>query len=178
MKNAIAGSLGLFAAFAISANAAEFSTGPVIEGYGPVAAVEQIQPLTGKETFMVAFDATEAGGQEKANRKFESLARFLNMHVRAGVDPKQIKLALVVHGTAGFDLLNKAAYREKYDSANLNAPLIEKLTENNVRVILCGQSAAYHGIEAGDLLPNVEMALSAMTAHAQLQQQGYTVNPF
>jgi len=28
------------------------------------------------------------------------------------------------------------------------------------------------------LLPGVEMALSAMTAHAILQQEGYTLNPF
>jgi len=34
---------------------------------------------------------------------------------------------------------------------------------------------AFEGV---DLLPNVEMALSAMTAHALLQQDGYTLNPF
>lgn len=47
-----------------------------------------------------------------------------------------------------------------------------------MRVILCGQSAAASGIERVDLLPGVEMALSAMTAHALLQQDGYTLNPF
>jgi len=29
-----------------------------------------------------------------------------------------------------------------------------------------------------DLLPGVERVLSAMTLHALLQQQGYTLNPF
>ena len=29
-----------------------------------------------------------------------------------------------------------------------------------------------------DMLPGVEMALSAMTAHAVLQQAGYRLNPF
>jgi hypothetical protein len=33
-------------------------------------------------------------------------------------------------------------------------------------------------VKTEDLLPGVEMALSAMTAHALLQQQGYTFNPF
>jgi intracellular sulfur oxidation DsrE/DsrF family protein len=48
-----------------------------------------------------------------------------------------------------------------------------------VRIILCGQSAAGLGLdETADLLPGVEVALSAMTAHALLQQDGYTVNPF
>lgn len=170
--------LALFAGFSMSVNAAEFSAGPVIEGYGPVANIEQTKPLSGQESFKVAFDAAEAGGQEKANRKFESLARFINMHARAGIDPKQIRLALVVHGKAGFDLLNEAAYQKKFEGVNPNAPLLAKLAKSNVRVIICGQSAAYHGIKAEDLLPNVEVALSAMTAHALLQQQGYTVNPF
>jgi len=56
--------------------------------------------------------------------------------------------------------------------------LIKELTENGVEIYLCGQSAAYYGIEKKDLLPNVRMALSAMTAHAILQQKDYTVNPF
>jgi hypothetical protein len=33
-------------------------------------------------------------------------------------------------------------------------------------------------VAAEQLIPGVKMALSAMTAHAQLQQQGYTLNPF
>jgi intracellular sulfur oxidation DsrE/DsrF family protein len=56
--------------------------------------------------------------------------------------------------------------------------LIGALTDAGVRIILCGQTAAYRDISKDDLLPNVELALSAMTAHAQLQQSGYTLNPF
>jgi intracellular sulfur oxidation DsrE/DsrF family protein len=43
---------------------------------------------------------------------------------------------------------------------------------------VCGQSAAFNDVTNEDLLPGVHMALSAMTAHAQLQQEGYTLNPF
>jgi intracellular sulfur oxidation DsrE/DsrF family protein len=46
-----------------------------------------------------------------------------------------------------------------------------------VRVILCGQSAAARGIEMSDLVEGTEIELSAMTAHAVLQQNGYTLNP-
>jgi len=71
------------------------------------------------------------------------------------------------------------AYKGYYGGAeNANAALIKELTENGVEIYLCGQSAAYYGVEKEDLLPNVKMALSAMTAHAILQQKGYTVNPF
>ena len=90
-----------------------------------------------------------------------------------------MKLAVVIHGKASLDMANAKTYGAAYDGAeNGNVEIIKALTEQGVRVILCGQSAAFYGIENKDLLPNVEMALSAMTAHAVLQQEGYTLNPF
>jgi intracellular sulfur oxidation DsrE/DsrF family protein len=61
---------------------------------------------------------------------------------------------------------------------NPNGALIDALRAKGVRVIVCGQSAAAYDVQKADLYPGVEMALSAMTAHALLQQQGYTLNPF
>ena len=43
---------------------------------------------------------------------------------------------------------------------------------------ICGQSASVYGVKAEHLIEGVELELSAMTAHALLQQRGYTVNPF
>ena len=167
-----------FMLLAANTMAAEFSKGPVIKNYGGVAAVKQTRPLTGKEHFKVAFDVAEQGDKEKANRRFESLARFLNMQARAGVPPEQVKLAVVVHGKAGFDLLDNKNFSAKYGVDNPNASLLAELQKHGVRVLLCGQSAAYNEIDNAQLLPGVEMALSAMTAHALLQQEGYTLNPF
>ena len=64
------------------------------------------------------------------------------------------------------------------DELSASAGLIAALTGQGVRIIVCGQSAVYYEVATDDLLPGVEMALSAMTAHAVLQQQGYTLNPF
>lgn len=44
--------------------------------------------------------------------------------------------------------------------------------------MLCGQSAAYYQVQNADLVPGVQMALSAMTAHAVLAREGYSLNPF
>ncbi|SHF62458.1 Intracellular sulfur oxidation protein, DsrE/DsrF family [Microbulbifer donghaiensis] len=168
----------LLALTATGTMAAEFTKGPLISQYGAHAEVKQTQPLSGKESFKVAFDVAEQGETGKVNRKIESLARFLNMHTNAGIPAENIQLALVVHGKAGFDLLDDANYKARFDSENPNAALLEALLKNKVRIIICGQSAAYHGIENSQLVNGVEVALSAMTAHALLQQQGYTVNPF
>lgn len=146
-----------------------FETGPVIEDFGPSAAVPGANVLPEDASFNVSFDTREKAGDGEPNRTLLSAARFLNMHGRAGVDPGNIRLAVVVHGKAVKDVTSDAA-----DSLTL----ITALKQHNVRIIVCGQSAAYYGVATEDLAPGVEMALSAMTAHALLQQDGYTLNPF
>ena len=85
---------------------------------------------------------------------------------------------VVIHGKAVNDVTKSTHYEEAVGGENANAPMLAALMEKGVRVIVCGQSAAYYEVENEELLPGVEMALSAMTAHAVLQQQGYTLNPF
>lgn len=154
-----------------------FKAGTVITEFGKYAEVAN-SSVNEKSSFKVAFDAVNAAEDGKINRKFDSLARFINMHAAAGVKQENISLALVVHGKAVFDLMNYDAYKNKKGAENANIPLLEALMDNNVRVILCGQSAAANALELKHLVKGVEIELSAMTAHALLQQQDYTVNPF
>lgn len=165
--------------FSLFANAqmSAFSYGPVINDLGKHAPVPG-HSVSEESEFKVAFDVASTGGTATLNRKFESLARFINMHAAAGVKKENIHLALVVHGKATLDLLNEASYSTKYNASNPNEPLIKALLENNVRVILCGQSAAANAVKSTQLIEGVEIQLSAMTAHALLQREGYTVNPF
>ncbi|GAB2489362.1 DsrE family protein [Arenimonas alkanexedens] len=152
----------------------DFTAGPAIKEFGAVAAVPSAAPIAASTRFQVAFDVATAAEPGSLNRQLESAARFINMHVAAGVPKENLNLAIVVHGGAAMDLTRDA----KFGSANPNAALIAALHEAGVSIQLCGQTAAYRDISAEDLLPGVTMALSAMTAHAQLQQAGYTVNPF
>jgi intracellular sulfur oxidation DsrE/DsrF family protein len=152
----------------------DFAAGPVFKEFGSVAAVPSAAPIESSARFQIAFDVSTAAEPGKINRQLESAARFINMHVAAGVPQKNLKLAIVVHGGAAIDLTRDA----KFGSANPNARLIAALYDAGVTLQLCGQTAAYRDISAEDLLPGVSMALSAMTAHAQLQQAGYTLNPF
>lgn len=160
------------AAFMFSPASAEesaFKTGPVIEAFGPHAPVLGAAAIPAGAVFKISFDTREKAADGEANRTLVSAARFINMHGAAGVDPESIELAVVIHGQAVKDVTADAA---------ANAPLIAALRDQNVRIIVCGQSAAYYGVAADDLAPGVEMALSAMTAHAQLQGAGYSLNPF
>lgn len=161
----------MFAATAASAqDLSAFNPGPAIPQFGPHAPVEGIGEVPADTEFAIAFDVADQAGEGKLNRGFESAARFLNMHVAAGVPEDNIRLAVVVHGKAVNDLLAKPD--------NTSADIVQVMLEHGVRFIVCGQSAAAYGVKQADLLPGVEMALSAMTAHALLQQRGYTINPF
>ena len=154
-----------------------FEYGPVITQFGMHAKVPNVT-LSPETQLKVAFDVAAQGEGGKVNRKFDSLARFLNMHVAAGVPKQNIKLALVVHGKASMDLLEHEIYTKVHQQDNANKALLIELMSNNVAIFLCGQSAAAYEINHSQLIKGVDVELSAMTAHALLQQQGYTVNPF
>lgn len=156
-----------------------FKTGPVFEDFGPHAAVDSDFAIPADVDLYVAFDTAKAAEEGAINRTIESAARFVNMHNAAGIEPARVRAAVVVHGKASFDLLSQAAWEVRgKEGTNATARVIPALVDNGVRIILCGQSAAAYGITKNDLAPGVELALSAMTAHAVLQRQGYTVNPF
>lgn len=150
-----------------------FTTGPVIEGYGPSAPVDADLNIPNYFELKVAFDISEASEAGEINRQFESVARFLNMHVADGVPRIALKPAIVVHGPAAMELLRPAD-----GEARATTPLIEALMAEDVPIYLCGQTAAARGIAKEDLIPGVQMALSAMTAHAVLAHRGYSLNPF
>lgn len=153
----------------VFADSDSFTTGPVIDDYGPVAEVDVTLPVPADSVLRHSFDVSTRAENGEPNRTLVSAARFINMHARAGVDANRIRVAAVVHGKAIYDVSGEAQG---------NADLVAALLDAGVRIIVCGQTAAYYDVATDDLLPGVEMALSAMTAHALLQQQGYTLNPF
>lgn len=148
-----------------------FRTGPIFEEFGAHAPVEGVETFAPDAAFAIAFDVADQAKAGTRNRGFESAARFINMHASHAVDPANMRVAVVVHGNAVHDLLDDEA-------GNGSHYMVTQLLDYGVRFIVCGQSAAAHGLAEADFIPGVELALSAMTAHAQLQQAGYTVNPF
>ena len=151
------------------ADLSAFETGPVFEDFGPHAPVPgaDVSPL---DRYQIAFDVAAPKGEAARNRGFESAARFINMHVAAGVREDWIDIAVVVHGRAVMDLVA--------GKGDANEAMVRAMLARGVRFIVCGQTAAAYGVTDADLIEGVEMDLSAMTAHALLQQAGYTVNPF
>lgn len=154
----------------------DFVTGPLIESYGAVAPIENQMPIPEGTVFRVAYDVSTPAEVGETNRKLVSAARFLNMHTAVGIPAEDIHIAIVVHGGAIQDISTAGHFTPGVEPAN--ADLVATLIAHGVEIYVCGQSAAYHDVGVEDLMPGVTMALSAMTAHALLQQDGYTLNPF
>jgi len=163
----------------VQAQFEDWEKGPVIKNFGPVFPPPEgsynLDPDTLYKVSMDVSGVSEFPGEK--NPYLESAARFLNMHARTGIPPENIQFAIVVHGRAAQDLLTNDAYHARYNEDNANAPMLDELKAAGVPVYLCSQSVGLRGYKAEELHPAVVMAVSAMTVHVRLQQEGYTLVP-
>lgn len=162
--------------------AQEAHSGEVIKDYGKVYTITNPDFKTDSTAqFKAVFDVARSfDDPAKPNALIETVARFINMHREAGVPAENIKVALVIHGSAYNDILKNEIYQKKFPeiTTNPNAELISQLSDQGVQVILCGQTAAHRKITKAQTLPEVKIALSAMTALVQLQNEGYQLINF
>lgn len=153
--------------------------GTVVASFGRTFDVPEatLRPPT-SQPLSVRFDVKDGAEPGALNVGFDTVARFLNMHARAGVPTERLKAALVVHGTAGKDLLTNDEYRRRFQQDNPNLTLLDELKAAGVRIYLCGQTSVGRNLPRAHVSPAAEIALSAMTAHLLLEQGGYVLNPF
>jgi len=154
--------------------------GPVIDAYGHVYPVTDPDFRTETQRmYRAVFDVSAAPPETDAlNARIETVARFLNMHARAGVPRGNMRLALVLHGSAGKDALSHEAYRARFGTDNPNLEMLEALHDAGVSILLCGQTAVHRGFNREELAPPIKVALSAMTALVTLQAEGYALIAF
>ena len=100
-----------------STSESAFSTGPVIADYGPTAVIDADFKIPAGTKFKVSFDTIKTTEPGEINRSLNTLARFLNMHAKAGVAEEDMELAIVFHSKAVIDLTNAARYGEEFDGA-------------------------------------------------------------
>jgi intracellular sulfur oxidation DsrE/DsrF family protein len=170
----------LLAGLLAGAVSADPVTGPVIDDFGPVYYIpEEPLDLPRGIKLKAVFDVAGIPEESEArNYRLESIARYLNMHARAGVPSDRMETAVVLHGRAARAALNADIFEERYGHAHPDATLIQELAAAGVRLIVCGQSATAYGFRPEELAPGIEMSLSAMTALVRLQQEGFGLIPW
>ncbi|MFZ4110635.1 MAG: DsrE family protein [Polymorphobacter sp.] len=152
--------------------------GPVFIGFGSHTPVETDIVIPKGTVLRHVYDVT-AASPGKRNPGFETAARFINSHVGNGMAAGDIAVAIVVHGPAIAELTRASAYAARAGgAANASEAMVVEMLGKGVRFIICGQAANAMGVKKADLLPGVELAISASSAHAVLQAQGYSLNPF
>jgi len=175
----IAVSLLLFGSIACSV-IAEPVTAPIIQDYGPVYYVpEEPLDLPPDVRLKAVFDIAATPDEPATlNHRLETVARYLNMHARAGVPSPQLSAAVVLHGRATRSALGQHAFDERYGQPNPDAELLRQLAGAGVRIVVCGQSAAALGFSHDEFAAHTEIALSAMTALVMFQTDGFALIPW
>lgn len=155
-------------------------SGPIITGYGEVWRVENPDFKTyASKAYKVVFDIMNTSeSPDKLNKSIETAARFLNMHAQSGVPLSNLDVALVIQNRASKDLLKNSEYKKRYVTDNPNEELIQKLLDAGVSIVFCGQSSISRNIPVSGTIDGVELALSAMTALIQLQDDGFQLIKF
>jgi intracellular sulfur oxidation DsrE/DsrF family protein len=158
----------------------EPTTGPVFNNIGAVYSIDSLDFLPDTSQHLKAiFDVDKRQTDpSEINSIISSLHRYYNMHVRYGVPKDKIHLAVVLHGYSTKDALLPSVYKEKFNVDNPNKNLIKSLSDIGVEVFICGQSMSYNGYSKEDLLPEVKVALSAMTVLTVYQMNNYALIKF
>ena len=111
--------LTFFSIFFISISFYLFSqsriNGPVIKDFGGTFAIENPDFQTDPEkVYKVVFDIHDSPENPAwLNPQLNTLARFINMHVHAGVPLENLKVACVFHNKATKDVMDNASYKGK-----------------------------------------------------------------
>lgn len=164
----------------LSAQVPAAQTGPVIEDFGAVYTVPDPGfPTDTQQVYRIVFDIHSSPEDPAVlNPAINTLARFLNMHARAGVPLRNLQVAGVFHNLASKDALNSAAYRERYGVDNPNEPLLEALEAAGAELYICGQSVYARGLDRERLAAPIQVGLSAMTIILSLEAEGYRLIKF
>ncbi len=149
--------------------------GKIIKDYGATFEVNDLDLEIPKASELkVIFDVSSTSeDKSQINKYIETAARFLNMHADAGMSKDQLQVAMTIHASAWKDILTDDAYKQRFGVANPNSGLIAALEDEGVDIILCGQTKAFRKIEDKEVLEEVKIALSAMTALLDYQNNGY-----
>lgn len=165
------------AAAALAATTAQAQPRAVPD-YGAFAPVPEgkDRPVPARD-YKVIFEVSDAG--HDAARPLEGLqrvARMVNLLAANAVAADHRRIIAIVDGPATEAILTDKAFGARHPGAtNPNVRLIDELMAAGVSVRVCGQAMAGHKITPAEVIPGVEVDLSALTTLANSQLDGYAL---
>ena len=108
----------------------------------------------------VLIDATTAETTASGTgRHLDAAARTVNLYALAKVPPKNLKVAVGVHGKATPLVLNDACYRQQFGKPNPDAAFIAQLHRAGVEIFVCGQALSHQGHAVTDVHDDVRVSV-------------------
>jgi len=148
---------------------------PLVKGFGGVnpIGITVEKPDPGQTYNIVVEVNTDNPKPEQVHELLEKIASIANLHVLGGVSPERLHVVAVIHGPAAMFLQHDSVYLRKHNVPNPNLPLFSALKQAGVRLLVCAQSMVKRNIDPATIAPELEIALSAMTAISTYQRRGY-----
>lgn len=152
---------------------------PVIKNGGGIFDVPSALPIANLEKqYKIVSEITDGATKpDSLNPTLEKMARLYNLHRHAGIDAKNLKLAVIIHFTATPIILSDEAYKKKFGIVNPNTQLINELAQNGVKFYVCGQSITKRQLVNEPRNPNIQPILAAMLGLSSFQLDGYVFMP-
>jgi intracellular sulfur oxidation DsrE/DsrF family protein len=101
------------------------------------------------------------------------VARTYNLNVVNGVPRKKLDVAVVIHGSAIYGILNEEAYQAKFGVPNPNIAVIKEMKKEGIKFYVCAQILAFRQVPEENVIKDIDLALSAKTALSTLDLMGY-----
>ncbi|MEZ6040604.1 MAG: DsrE family protein [Planctomycetaceae bacterium] len=150
---------------------------PQVQDFGGVVQLPDASQQP-REMTRLLVDLTSGGNVDEVNAGLQKVARFVNIYAGAGRQSTQVKVVVVMHGEATLLGLADEHWTKRFEGdRNPNLELIGKLTDAGVEFMVCGQSLAHKHAQQNQLVPQVAVAVSALTANVNLQQDGFVRIP-
>lgn len=147
-----------------------------LPGYPVVREVPgaKLLPDTTMEHKVVFDNLAVAENVDDENPMLLAVARYVNSLAAYGVPPEKRSIAVVMHRGSTPIILRNEAFRARNDGHdNPNIALLQALHAAGVKLHICGQAVIAMDIDPGDILPEIQLDLWALTTIIDYQQKGY-----
>lgn len=147
---------------------------PIVKDFGGIYEIENsINPDPDLEYKIVVDLKTLQSNKKVINPGLNNVARMMNLHGLGGVKAENLKVVVVVHGSATETILNDERYYRKNNTDNPNLELIDALTEAGAGFYVCGQSLLARNYKQEEVNTKVKTGLSMLTVVTTHLHNGY-----
>lgn len=155
---------------------AQTKVNPVIKKFGTVTEVPfSVENPDAKLDYKIVVEVSSDNAKPEAVHEFfDKVAAVVNLHALGGVQANKLHVVMVIHGLAAQYVVNNEGYQKKFGMDNPNIPLFRELQDAGVKLFVCGQSLNKRNIAKEVVIPEVKVALSAITTLTTYQLKGYS----